>query len=175
MLFSKIFSMAAAFAVASALPHTVSRRGGSGGVTIVNNLNQDVYAWTVSNRAGNMQTLSAGGGSMQQDWKTNSNGGGISIKLSTSPSQEKVLQYEYTQSGDTIFWDMSCIDMGSDSEFTKYGFTVEPSQTSANCPAVNCKAGDSACAEAYLKPDDNHATHGCPIDTTFKLMIGNGN
>lgn len=166
-------------ALTSALPHgTIKARNGTstgngGGVEIVNNMEFNVYAWSVSNRAGEMKTLSAGGGSYSEPWQTNSNGGGVSIKLSTQPNQDDVLQFEYTQGGDTIFWDMSCINMGTDSKFTEYGFTVEPSETTENCPSVNCHAGDKDCADAYLQPKDDHATHGCPINTSFKMNIGN--
>ncbi|KAK1139072.1 hypothetical protein N8T08_001318 [Aspergillus melleus] len=153
---------------------TITRRdGGGGGVNIVNNLDSTVYAWSVSDRVSHMHTLSAGGGNYQESWQSNDNGGGISIKLSMSEDQSDVLQFEYTQSDDTIFWDMSCIDMGTDSSFTKNGFSVQPSQTSSDCPSVNCSAGDSECAEAYLQPKDDHATHGCPIDTSFQLSLGN--
>jgi hypothetical protein len=120
-----------------------------------------------------METLSAGGGSYTESWQANPNGGGVSIKLSTDTDQSDVLQFEYTESGETIYWDMSCIDMDRvDSTFTKYGFNVSPSQVSDDCPAVSCAAGDSACAAAYLQPKDDHATHGCPIDTTFTLSLG---
>ncbi|GES58302.1 extracellular thaumatin domain protein [Aspergillus terreus] len=176
MMFTKAISAAAAFAsLASALPH-VTRRGDSGSVNIVNNLDHTVYAWSVSDRVSDMHTLSAGGGSYTEAWRTNDNGGGISIKLSTHPDQSDVLQFEYTigDGESTIYWDMSCIDLAAqDSEFTKAGFSVTPSQTGANCPNVNCGAGDTACAEAYLQPKDDHATHGCPIDTTFTLSLGN--
>ncbi|KAL4888983.1 hypothetical protein BDV59DRAFT_205698 [Aspergillus ambiguus] len=180
MMFTKAISALAAFAsLSSAMPH-VRRNGtttaGSGSVNIVNNLETTVYAWSVSDRVSDMHTLSAGGGSYNEAWRTNDNGGGISIKLSTHPDQSDVLQFEYTIGDDesTIYWDMSCIDLAvDDSEFTKSGFTVTPSQTSDNCPDVNCHAGDAACAEAYLQPKDDHATHGCPIDTTFTLNLGN--
>ena len=180
MMFTKLGLFTTLAAFASALPHAMPIKarnetggGGSGGVQILNKLGQNVYAWSVSSSAGDMKTLSAGGGSYSEQFQTNSNGGGVSIKLATTPSQDDVLQFEYTEGGDTIFWDMSCINMGSNSEFTKYGFSVEPSQTSQNCPSVNCGAGDQQCAEAYLQPKDDHATHGCPIDTSFTVTIGN--
>lgn len=172
MIFSKLGLATTFAALSAALPHTIQARDG-GSVEIVNNLEHDVYAWSVTDRAGDMKTLSAGGGSYSEPFQTNSNGGGVSIKLSTQPDQTDVLQFEYTEGGDTIFWDMSCIDMGSNSKFTDYGFTVEPSATGANCPSVNCHAGDKSCADAYLQPKDDHATHGCPIDTSFKVNIGN--
>lgn len=179
MLFTKTLGLAAAFAtMASALPSgmLVARNNtvpASGSVLITNNLDRDIYAWSVSNSVGPMQTLPAGGGTLSEAWRTNPNGGGISIKLATKPSQEDVLQFEYTQAGDTIFWDLSCIDMAASSEFTKFGFAVLPSSgESASCPSAVCKAGDDSCSAAYLIPTDDHATHGCPIDTGLAVNIG---
>ncbi|KAL3482383.1 hypothetical protein BJX99DRAFT_252637 [Aspergillus californicus] len=175
MMFTKALVAATLATLTAALPQPtmVRRQGGGGGVTIVNKMDSDVYAWSVANGNSQMHTLTAGGGSYSEPWQTNSNGGGVSIKLSAHQDQTDVLQFEYTQSSDTIFWDMSCIDMDrAASSFTKNGFDVSPSQTSANCPAVNCHAGDTSCAEAYLQPKDDHATHGCPIDTTFQVTLG---
>ncbi|RAK99853.1 putative extracellular thaumatin domain protein [Aspergillus ibericus CBS 121593] len=176
MLFKTIFTAALATA-ATALPHNFHVRrnetSSAGGVDIMNNMDSTtVYAWSVSDRVSNMHTLSAGGGSYSESWKTNDDGGGISIKLSTTESQSDVLQFEYTQSGSTIFWDMSCINLGSDSAFTKYGFTVKPSEENSDCPTVTCAAGETECSGAYNQPDDNEATHGCPIDTRFTLTLG---
>lgn len=180
MMFTKTFGIAAAFAaLASALPsgmNNMVRRNNTvpagGSVLITNNLSQDVYAWSVTNTVGPMQTLTANGGTYSEAWKTNPNGGGVSIKLSTDPNQEDVLQFEYTQATDTIFWDLSCIDMGANSQFTKFGFAVLPTDSTSTCPSAVCKAGDDACNAAYLIPTDDHATHGCPIDTGLALTIG---
>lgn len=182
MMFTKTFGIAAAFAtLASALPSgmTMERRNStapaSGSVLITNNLNMDVYAWSVSSNVGPMQTLPAKGGTYTEAWRTNPNGGGISIKLATDPSQSDVLQFEYTVSSDIIYWDLSCINMQSNSEFTKYGFSVLPSDSGGNsdsCPTAVCKAGDKQCAAAYLQPTDDRATHGCPIHTGLALTIG---
>lgn len=181
MMFTKTLGFAAAFAtLASALPsgmnNIVSRNNtvaAPGSVLITNNLPKDVYAWSVAQDVGAMQTIPANGGTYSESWRTNPNGGGISIKLATNPDQTDVLQFEYTQATDTIFWDMSCIDMGAGSEFTKYGFSVLPSLgESSSCPSAICKAGDTACADAYLIPTDDHATHGCPINTGLSLNIG---
>lgn len=181
MMFTKTFGLAAAFAtLASALPsgiNTYVRRNDTvaspGSVLITNNLAHDIYAWSVAKDVGPMQTLPANGGTYSEKWRTNPNGGGISIKLSTTKDQSDVLQFEYTQATDTIFWDMSCIDMGVNSKFTKFGFSVLPSVgESSSCPKAICKAGDSSCADAYLIPTDDHATHGCPINTGLSLNIG---
>ncbi|KAJ5920776.1 hypothetical protein N7466_009102 [Penicillium verhagenii] len=180
MMFKKTFGFAALFAaLTSALPSGMivkrnDTEASSGTVLITNNLDMDVYAWSVSNDVGPMQTLSANGGTYTEAWRTNPNGGGISIKLSTQPDQSDVLQFEYTEAGDTIYWDLSCINMEANSEFTQYGFSVLPTDSgnSDSCPSAVCKAGDSACADAYLQPTDDHATHGCPIDTGLALTIG---
>ncbi|OQD76006.1 hypothetical protein PENDEC_c005G00308 [Penicillium decumbens] len=182
MMFTKTLGLAAAFAtLASALPSgMMTRRGNStstapsGSVLITNNLNQDVYAWSVADTVGPMQTLPANGGTYTEAWRTNPNGGGVSIKLATDPDQDDVLQFEYTQSPpDTIFWDLSCINMEADSEFTRYGFAVVPSMgESSSCPSAVCKANDQNCAAAYLFPTDDRATHGCPINTGLSLTIG---
>jgi hypothetical protein len=116
-----------------------------------------------------MQTMKSGGGDYSEKWNTNSNGGGISIKMSTSESEDSVLQFEYTQDGSTIYWDMSSIDLDSTSDFVKSGFTVEPSDSS--CTSVSCAAGDAGCKEAYQKPDDV-ATNSCSLDAGFTLTLG---
>lgn len=194
MIFTKTLSLAAAFgALAAALPSPVVGQSGSsgyaattptssasgttatggagnGGVTIVNHLNTTLYLWSVSNTQGPMQTLPQGG-SYSEKWRVNPNGGGVSIKMATSPSQADVLQYEYTVSDPQIYWDLSCINMGTNSEFTKYGFGVT-NNGGSSCPAASCAPGDTACADAYLYPSDNQATHGCPISTDFTLTIG---
>ncbi|KAJ5978692.1 hypothetical protein N7501_002034 [Penicillium viridicatum] len=180
MMFTKTLGLAALFsAIASALPQDMMvRRAGmvrrdGGGVTITNNLAQDVYAWSVAGDVGPMQTITSGGGTYSETWRTNPNGGGISIKLALDPEQNDVLQFEYTEAGDTIFWDMSCIDMqAGDNKFTEYGFSVIPSDESSTCPTAICTAGDTACSAAYLQPTDDHATHGCPINTALGLTIG---
>jgi hypothetical protein len=146
-----------------------SSNGGGGGVNIQNNLGKTMYLWSVTEGEAPMVTVQTGG-SYSESWTTNPNGGGISIKMATEPEQVDVLQYEYTLQGDTIFWDLSCIDMGTSSQFTTAGFAVTSSDST--CPSATCSPGDSACADAYLVPDDNHATHGCPSGTQMNLNIG---
>ncbi|KAJ5174839.1 Secreted thaumatin-like protein cetA [Penicillium canariense] len=175
MMFTKTFVAAAFAALASALPSGMVVRQSAapnGAVQIVNNLAQPVYAWSVTDVVGPMQILPANGGIYTEAWQTNPNGGGVSIKLATDPSQADVLQFEYTQTPDTIFWDLSCINMGANSQFTQFGFAVVPTDQTGNCPSAICKAGDTACSAAYLQPTDDHATHGCPLNTGLGLTIG---
>jgi hypothetical protein len=164
-------------ATAAALPQPIARsegsaletRGDGGGIQIVNNMDTDVYLWTTSSGSSSMKTLSSGGGDYSEDWDTNSNGGGISIKMSTTQDESSVLQFEYTQNGDTLFWDMSSIDLDSSSDFIKSGFTAQPSDSS--CRSSTCAAGDADCSEAYQKPDDVN-TYSCSLSSGFTLTLG---
>ncbi|KAL1975604.1 hypothetical protein VTN31DRAFT_3996 [Thermomyces dupontii] len=173
MFFSKIFSLGALASLAAALPLEVRSAAPSGntggGVTIVNNVDRDLYLWSVSNDVRNMVTLNPGG-TYVEDWRINPNGGGISIKISTEPNQDKVLQFEYTLASPKIFWDLSCIDMSERSFFSEVGFAVTTSGD--QCENAVCEPGDFACSAAYLVPTDDHATHGCPQDTQMVLDIG---
>jgi hypothetical protein len=171
MKFSQCLSVAAAFASSvSALPHAIRRGGGNGGVTVVNNMAKTVYLWSVANVANDSMVTLNHGQTYEEDWRVNSNGGGVSLKISTTPEQQDVLQYEYTLASPTIFWDLSCIDMGTGSEFTTVGFAVTSDNPS--CVSATCKPGDSACAAAYLFPTDDHATHGCDASTHMTLNLG---
>lgn len=193
MKFGKVLSVSASLllCVASALPtgEQTTRRSSSsgsetalsalaaanatiagGGVEIINRLNTTVYLWSVTDVLGPMQTLPAQSGVYAEPWRVNPGGGGISIKLSTAPEPLDILQFEYTQAEPTIFWDLSCINMSPDSLFTTFGYKVL--SDSQDCPDAVCAPGDPACADAYLFPSDNHATHGCPIQTAFTLVLG---
>lgn len=176
MMFTKAFGLIASFGtMASALPTTFDARDTNstgGGVEILNNMGQDIYLWSVGNTANSdMVTLTSGGKGYTESWKLNSDGGGISIKLSTTPDQSDVLQYEYTLVSPTVFWDLSCINMGKGSKFSTAGFAVT-SNDNGNCPQATCKPGDSNCADAYLFPTDDHATHGCPEAVQMTLNLG---
>lgn len=172
MKFTQTFGLAAALAsVASALPTARSTNGTSGGgVSIINHMEKTMYLWSVADSGDVPMITLPQGETYSENWRTNSNGGGISIKMATTPSQDDVLQYEYTLSGPTIFWDLSCINMGVNSEFTKAGFAV--TSNTPNCESAICAPGDAACADAYLIPTDDHATHGCDAGTQMTLNIG---
>lgn len=147
---------------------TATATGGSG-VKVVNNLDQTVYLWTTSNVAGDMVTIEEGGGHYFEDWQINSDGGGISIKLSTSTSESSVLQFEYTKEDETIWWDMSSINLDKTSEFVQNGFSVVSND--ASCSTVTCDAGDEDCSESYQHPDDVD-TRSCSSSAAFTLNLG---
>jgi hypothetical protein len=178
-MFSKVLGLATAFAaVASALPAPIpspssSNSTGSatgGGVTINNNMDQTLYGWSVADTAETPMITIPAGGTYSESWRLNPNNGGISIKLSTAQSQSDVLQFEYTLVDPLIYWDLSCINMGTASLFTNAGFSVESNDS--QCQSATCAPGDAACAAAYLYPTDDQATHGCQSTTHMTLSLG---
>ena len=171
MIFSNVFFTGLLAATAAALPHRArDSSSGSGSVQFVNNMGSDVYMWTTSNNPGEMQTLNSGGGSYSAQWETNPNGGGISVKLSTTTSDtDSVLQFEYTVNGDTLYWDMSSINMDSSSAFVTNGFSVVPSDSS--CTTATCAPGDTDCADSYQHPDDVN-TLSCSTSATYVVTLG---
>lgn len=170
MIFN-VFIASILAATAVALPHRVrdSSSSSSGNVQFVNNLDSDIYLWTTSSESGSMQTLSSGGGTYSENWQTNSNGGGISIKLSTTQNEDSVLQFEYTVDSDTLYWDLSSINLDSSSDFIKSGFSVKPSDSS--CKSATCEAGDVDCADSYQHPDDVN-TLSCSVDAQYVVTLG---
>jgi len=146
-----------------------STSSSSGSVQIVNNLDTDVYLWSTSLDSGSMQTLNSGGGTYSEHWQINPDGGGISIKMSTSTNEDSVLQFEYTENGETLYWDLSSINLDSDSDFVTKGFSVTPSDSS--CSSATCEAGDTDCAASYQHPDDT-ATNSCSTSAQYVLTLG---
>ncbi|EEP81994.1 predicted protein [Uncinocarpus reesii 1704] len=112
-----------------------------------------------------MKKLSSGD-KYSEEYRKNDNGGGISIKLSLDKDQKEVSQFEYTLDDPKVFYDLSNID---GYPFKDGGVTIVPSDDS--CPKVTCEAGDGKCSEAYNKPDDDHATHGCPQETDLHVVL----
>ena len=116
-----------------------------------------------------MQTLPASGGTYTEQWRTNSNGGGISIKMATTTSLDSVLQFEYTENDGTVWWDLSSINLEADSLFVSSGFEVTTDDSS--CSSATCQAGDVECQDAYQKPDDVD-TRSCSSSAAFKMVLG---
>ncbi|KAJ5387888.1 Secreted thaumatin-like protein calA [Penicillium cosmopolitanum] len=139
------------------------------GINIVNNMDQDIYIWSTSDSTSGMQTLSSGGGTYTESWRTNSDGGGISIKMATSESEDSVLQFEYTKGDDTLWWDLSSINLASDSLFISSGFAVTTDDSS--CSSATCSAGDTDCADSYQQSDDVD-TFSCSTSAAFTLNLG---
>jgi len=160
----------ASSASASASSASASATSSTGsGINIVNNMNQTVYLWSTSDSASDMQTLSAGGGTYTESWRTNSDGGGISIKMATTENEDSVLQFEYTKSDEILFWDLSSINLDSDSLFVSSGFAVTTDDSS--CSSATCSAGDTDCAYSYQQSDDVD-TFSCSTSAAFTLNLG---
>jgi hypothetical protein len=153
-----------------AIPSTTSSGASAtgSGIAIKNNLEQDVYLWVVTETEGEMQTL-AQGETFTDTWLTNTNGGGISIKMSTTETCESILQFEYTQSSEVLFWDLSSINLLKDSALVAAGFGVSISDES--CTTATCAAGDANCIESYQHPDDVN-TLACTVDAAYTLTLG---
>ncbi|KAL2818182.1 hypothetical protein BDW59DRAFT_129345 [Aspergillus cavernicola] len=167
MFFSKLFTTAVALATASALPFTPAPRG-TGGVSIVNNVGQDIYLWSVSATSGPMQVLAAGQ-TYLESWQINPTGGGVSIKLGCSQDGASVLQFEYTKAGELLFWDMSSINLNPDSPIVTAGFAVTIDDST--CKTATCAPGDVNCSESYQFPDD-HNTRACSTGAAYTLTLG---
>ncbi|KAE8332660.1 hypothetical protein BDV39DRAFT_166657 [Aspergillus sergii] len=157
----------AASASSSASASASTSASGSGNVQIVNNLGSTVYLWSTSASASEAQTISSGG-TYSEAWKTESTGG-ISIKMATTDSETSVLQFEYTADGDTVYWDLSSINLDSDSEFITAGFSATPSDSS--CSSASCSAGDTDCADSYQQPDDTD-TNSCSASAGITVTLG---
>lgn len=162
------FSSAASSTTIAPSSTSSSATATGSGVSIVNNLSDTVYLWVVTETAGEMQTL-ASGETFHDTWLTNTNGGGISIKMSTTEVCDDVLQFEYTQSGDILFWDMSSINLLKTSAFVSAGFAVTISDES--CPTSTCAPGDADCVQSYQHPDDVN-TLACGLDAAYTLTLG---
>jgi hypothetical protein len=137
----------------------------AGSANVINQCECDVYLWSIANSAGaTMQTLASGNSSYSEEYRTNPDGGGISIKLSKLSNQDHISQFEYTMSGETIFYDMSNIN---GYPFIEEGLILTGSMDV--CPSVNCPAGTD-CSQAYNLPDDVR-TLGCPVEADLTVIL----
>lgn len=145
---------------------------GLGNVVIDNNMGITLYLWSVDAKEGPMHAV-VPGASYQETYRLRPDGGGISIKVSTSQDiNGDIIQFEYTQAGEKVFWDVSCVNTKAGSPYYDKGIILLPSNTN-DCPhAFACFRGDSNCKYVYHKSSDDDAAHGCPIRTSFYLKLG---
>lgn len=150
-------------------PPTATGTNGKG-ITIINNLAHPVYLWSTAETTNkNMVTINKKGGRFHEAWRTNPNGGGISIKLSQFKNLDSVLQFEYTLSGPKVFYDMSSINLGLGSLFVAAGFGVRSADP--GCPVVHCAPGIANCADSYQRSWDND-TLACLASSPLTLRLG---
>lgn len=159
-----MFTKISAAAILVAIPAV----RGLGQAVVENKCDFPVYLWSVSDSVGSMETLDSNSGNYSETYRTNADGGGISLKISRDQSQSEVTQFEYTLNND-LWYDISNIN---GYPFEKYGLTLIP--TGANCPNVLCAAGVSQCHDAYNVPTDDHATSMCDIESDTVLVLCSG-
>ena len=142
-----------------------------GGTTIVNNTPNPLYLWSVSNIPGPMNTLAPNGGSYYEAWRLNPDGGGISIKISTTPTDAAdLLQFEYTLKAPLLWWDLSGVNMDPNSPFHHFGFNGIPTDTT--CLSATCGPGDVSCHDSYNSPHEDWAMRVCNSASGVLATIG---
>src|SRR5215471_19558600 len=105
----------------------------AGQACIENQCAQDVWLWSVADVYNVAPVTLATGKSYSEEYRINKDGGGVSMKLSLSDSQDCISQFEYTLTGSMIFYDISNIN---GYPFKEHGMTLSPSDSS--CPQVVC-------------------------------------
>ena len=141
----------------------------AGNVIVQNQCNFDAYLWSVSNVAGPMQTLAANGGDYTETYRSNPDGGGISMKLATNEAASNITQFEYTLETPTLWYDLSNIN---GYPFMAWGVSVVPSEST--CNEVICPAGVALCADAYNTPTEDYATAACTSDADVVVLLCSG-
>ncbi|KAL4889166.1 hypothetical protein BDV59DRAFT_195852 [Aspergillus ambiguus] len=142
-----------------------------GGITIVNNLDIDIYLRSDYTSNGRLQILRANGTCYHETWRPTANRTGVSIKVAAHPDLLNVLQFEYSAIPPMVWWDVSCIDLHGDPAIVDAGFAVTPT-TSGSCLPVVCRAGEHRCPDVYYKPDDDFAVRTCSVDIWLTMEIG---
>lgn len=142
----------------------------AGSATIVNNCDHDVYLWTAGDNTSPMTTIQAGK-NHTEEYVTRIFGG-ISMKLSKESNiaaGQPVAQLEYTSLPGNLWYDLSLID---GDPFASAITTITPKAgETASCTPIHCPAGLTSCADAYMKSNDNFATHACPANTDLVMEI----
>ncbi|EEQ30596.1 hypothetical protein McanMca71_000704 [Microsporum canis] len=153
--------------LAALVPSALAGGGGNVGTANVQNAcGKDVYLWSIADSAGEKMITLKDGETHSEKYRTNGNGGGISIKMATDQNHNDISQFEYTLKEPQIFYDLSNID---GYPFAEGGISVHPSDS--GCPAVVCEGGVKDCKEAYNQPKDDFATHGCPQETDLNVVL----
>ncbi|OJD15632.1 hypothetical protein AJ78_04124 [Emergomyces pasteurianus Ep9510] len=155
-------AVAAATAFAALLPNVLA-----GTAMVKNNCDCPVYLWSVAN-AGNVPRHEIKPGeTFSEKYRSNPNGGGISLKISKTYSDAVITQFEYTLAGPKVFYDISNIN---GYPFEDKGVSLT---SSSGCPEVHCPAGVKRCKGAYNNPDDI-ATHACSSSSDLSMTLCSG-
>ena len=144
-----------------------SSLGNAAVAAVHNNCGAPMYLWSVGDVMSERVEIPNKMTIYNETYRARSNLGGISIKISGSDTlSSNQTQFEYTIASSNVWYDISNVDGNA---LSNVDYVLEPSDP--DCPVVHCAAQDMKCKEVYNKPDDDHATHACDInsDLTFTL------
>lgn len=162
---SAIFAATAMASLAPAV-YAQNNTGGTGSAIVNNKCSHDIYLWSIDSSADAKQHILSSGETYSENYRTSSNGGGVSLKMSLSEDQDKISQFEYTIVEPQVFYDLSNVN---GYPFSEGGITIEPSDSS--CTSITCEAGEPNCKQAYNQPYDDWATQGCDCSTNLVLNL----
>ncbi|KAI4140832.1 MAG: hypothetical protein LQ340_007788 [Diploschistes diacapsis] len=146
-----------------------------GTAAVVNMCDFPAYIWSVSNSQAPMVALPNTTVGYQEDYRSQPDGAGISLKLATSylgdgeiDMSKNVTQFEYTNVPGVgmVWYDISHVNGNA---FQGYPVLLQPSDLS--CPNVTCASDDSVCKEMYNNPNDNAATHACASNADLFFLL----
>ncbi|OCK73214.1 hypothetical protein K432DRAFT_313405, partial [Lepidopterella palustris CBS 459.81] len=129
----------------------------------------EVYVWSVANVTNDtVNYLAPTVGNFHETYRTNPNGGGISLKIATTPVDSDITQFEYTYltGNPNVYYDISNIN---GYPFEEWGLTL--SSSSPNCSSIFCSPGVTLCPDVYNQPGDDFATKNCDVSTNLTLTL----
>jgi hypothetical protein len=139
---------------------------------IQNWCNFEVYVWSVANVPNyTINYLAPIIGDFSETYRTNPDGGGISLKIATIPDDLYITQFEYTYHTDNpnVYYDISNIE---GYPFEIWGLALSPSTPSAPlCSSISCDPGVALCPDAFNKFSDNYAIRNCDVSTDLTLTL----
>jgi hypothetical protein len=132
----------------------------------------EVYVWSVANVPNyTINYLAPIIGDFSETYRTNPNGGGISLKIATIPNNSYITQFEYTYSTDNpnVYYDISNVN---GYPFEIWGLALSPSTPSAPfCSSISCDLGVALCPDAFNEFSDNYAVRACDVSTDLTLTL----
>jgi hypothetical protein len=138
-----------------------------GHATIWNLCYFPVFIWSTANETNTTANELLPGSCYIEDYRLNPNGGGISLKIATVPTDAIITQFEYTYTVNSsrVYYDISNIN---GYPFKDWGFILTPSIPS--CTTVFCDPGIQFCADIYNAPNDT-TTKSCYTTADLSLNL----
>ena len=140
------------------------------GVAIIENQCRfEVYAWSVANVTNaTTNSLTPGIGGFAETFRTNPNGGGISLKIATTQNDSIITQFEYTYhtNESNVYYDISNVN---GYPFAEWGIALNPSFT--NCSSIVCTPEVLICSNVYNEPNDDYAVKSCDTSSNLTLTL----